>query len=392
MSHLGIEPITSYDTWLELEPIWNPLLERSDANTVFLTFEWLTTWWQCFGGDGELLVLVVRRAGEPIALAPLMVAREPDGWRRRAQIRFLANAYSMRANFILADERQAALEAIFDYLGHADLEWERMAFDYMPEDSSAHALAPIACRRFRLRCGYVPSLLSPYTTLAGADWDAILGRMSPSFRKQLLRRERKLLDRESARAIIYSDRETLDQALDACREVALTTWQHARGSSIASSHNVWEFYRRFAEIAAARGWLRIAILEARGEPIAFAYDLLYRRIMYDLKNGYRPASGRHSPGHVLKASVIREALASGAAEYDMLGMNEEHKMQWATGVRRHACLCVAGPGLAPALGHWLRFEVKPRLRRWPPAMALKQWLDARERRSDSSRKGLVRSR
>jgi len=392
MSHLRIDPITSYDAWLDLEPIWNPLLVRSDADTVFLTFEWLTTWWQCFGGDGDLLVLVVRRGEEPIALAPLMVAREPNGGRRQAHIRFLANAYSMRANFILADERPAAMEAVFDYLGHADLAWERMTFDYMPEDSSAHALAPVACRRSRLRCGFVPSLLSPYTTLEGVDWETILGRMSPSFRKHLLRCERKLLDRGCARTIVYSDRETLEQALHACREVALTTWQHAEGSSIASSQTVWEFYRRFAEIAALRGWLRIGILEARGQPIAFAYDLLYRHVMYDLKNGYRPASRGHSPGHVLRASMVRHALASGAAEYDMLGMNEEHKTHWATGVRRHACLCVAGPGLGQAFGHWLRFEVKPRLRRWPPAMALKQWLDARQSRSDIPRKGLVRSK
>ncbi len=126
-------------------------------------------------------------------------------------------------------------------------------------------------------------------------------------------------------------------------------------------------------------------LEARGEPVAFEFNLLYRSVMYNLKLGFRPEWRSCTPGHVLKAFMIQQAMTEGASEYDLLGMNDAYKMEWATGVRRHICLCVAGPGAAAALAHWLTFEVKPRLRRWPPAMAAKSWLDACRQRASRAR-------
>lgn len=392
MSQLQVDAVTTYEGFLELEPIWNPLLMRSDTDTVFLTFEWLTTWWRCFGGDAELLVLVVRRGGEPVALAPLIVAHEPNGGRWPTQVRFLANTYSMRANFILTESAQPALEAIFDYLASAGPAWDRMKFDYMPEDSTAHRLAPAACRRAHLRWGVLPSLISPYLVLAGADWDEMLAGINSGFRRALVQSERRVLSRESGRTVICCGRDTLEYGLAACRQVALTTWQHARGSSIASSDVVWEFYRSLAAVAADRGWLRIGVLEAHNQPIAFAYALLYHDVLYELKIGYHPGFRNLSPGHVLKAAMIRDALAVGALAWDMLGVNDDYKMQWAPRVRRHNCLCIAGPGVKQALGHWVTFGVKPRLRRWPPARAIKRWIDARGNHSHDSGREVVRYR
>ena len=51
---------------------WNPLLSRSRFDTVFLTHEWLSTWWE-YLGEGELWILAFRRPqnGELVGIVPL---------------------------------------------------------------------------------------------------------------------------------------------------------------------------------------------------------------------------------------------------------------------------------------------------------------------------------
>lgn len=272
MSPLRVDAITDYETFRSLEPVWNRLLERTDTPVPFLTHEWLSTWWECFGEGADLLVLKVSRGSEPLAFAPLMVHQKDR------RVSFVANSQSMRANFLLAEEPAESLRAIFAFLAASGLSWREMVFNYIPEDSAVARLGQAACREARLRVGFLPSLVSPYIPLAGLDWDTYLAQRPHRLRKSLRVHERRLQQREAARCVLYRDPACVEQALEACREISLTTWQHERGGSIASTPQLWEFYQRVSRMAAERGWLRIGILEARGKPAAFDYALVFRRI------------------------------------------------------------------------------------------------------------------
>jgi CelD/BcsL family acetyltransferase involved in cellulose biosynthesis len=386
MRMLRVEAITDYDAFRGLEPIWNPLLARTDTDVVFLTFEWLTTWWECFGANADLLVLVVRSGDEPVALAPLMLNRHTR------QVSFLANTQSMRASFLLTADPEESLRAILAYLAGSGLDWDRMVFNYIPEDSVTARSSATACRVNGLRPGYLPSLISPYTTLTGQSWDGYLETRDSKFRKNLRYYERRLYEGESGHAEMYRSPDDLDEVLPACREVALASWQHEHGTSIASTSELWGFYSRLAKVAAARGWLRIGLLRAAGRAVGFEYTLAYGATMYGLKAGYHPDFRHCSPGHVLSAFMMQTAISEGCNEYDMVGMNDSYKMKWATGERRHTCLCVAGRGVRAALHHWVEFGAKRRLRRWPAAVALKHWLDARRGAAHNSREMKARAR
>ena len=40
-----------------LKPAWDGLLRESAADTIFLTWEWVTAWWGAYGKPGELWIL-----------------------------------------------------------------------------------------------------------------------------------------------------------------------------------------------------------------------------------------------------------------------------------------------------------------------------------------------
>ncbi|MBI1735028.1 MAG: glycosyl transferase family 1, partial [Candidatus Rokubacteria bacterium] len=67
---LHVEPITTVEEFRVLRDAWNALLAQSRADCVFLTWEWLFTWWKYFSPGRELAILAVRDGAELVALAP----------------------------------------------------------------------------------------------------------------------------------------------------------------------------------------------------------------------------------------------------------------------------------------------------------------------------------
>src|SRR5439155_74702 len=75
---------------LLLAESWNALLTSSSANVIFLTWEWLYAWAECFwDSDCELFVLVVSRAGELVGIAPWCIRVRSEGFGAIRQIEFL---------------------------------------------------------------------------------------------------------------------------------------------------------------------------------------------------------------------------------------------------------------------------------------------------------------
>ncbi|MGH9797955.1 MAG: GNAT family N-acetyltransferase, partial [Candidatus Polarisedimenticolia bacterium] len=60
-----------------LRAAWDALLEQSPTHGVFLTWEWLATWWKHLSGGRELRVLCARDGEELVAIAPF--ALRPAG-------------------------------------------------------------------------------------------------------------------------------------------------------------------------------------------------------------------------------------------------------------------------------------------------------------------------
>src|ERR1700687_543767 len=77
-----VEKIDDGSKFARLTREWGDLLESSTSPCLFLTWEWLHTWWKHLAADRQLSILAVRRGTELIALAPFGV-RPPSLSRRR---------------------------------------------------------------------------------------------------------------------------------------------------------------------------------------------------------------------------------------------------------------------------------------------------------------------
>ena len=65
------ERIESAKEFYELREEWNALLQSSASNCVFLTHEWMSTWWKHLRETRQLSIVTARESGRLIGIMPL---------------------------------------------------------------------------------------------------------------------------------------------------------------------------------------------------------------------------------------------------------------------------------------------------------------------------------
>ena len=206
----------------------------------------------------------------------------------------------------------------------------------------------------------------PYIPLAGLDWEGYLATRSRGLRSQIRRKTKAL----------YRDHELLLRSTAAPAEAATdiktvfrlhdARWSTRQGASSLSDATAREFHSRFAAEAAARGWLRLHLLETEaGEAVAGWYGwTLGGRCSY-YQAGFDPGVAKHSPGLVLLAESIRLAAEEGAVEYDLLRGGEAFKSRLADVERRNRDVVLAPSGGRTHLGALGKAQLRRGWRRIP---------------------------
>jgi len=356
-----VEVIRTADALAQLAPIWDDLVERTGVNHPFITHAWIQTWWESFGAGGELLVLLVRADGEPIAIAPFMRVTERIYGARHRCLRFIANDHTPRCDFIVAANPAEAYAAICKFLMSECADWDVLQLRDVPSDSRTLGELTRHAAQYGFLSGIRRAADSPFlpTTF---PWDEYLQSLSPK-RRWFLRNRLKRLSKLGRVTLetVSAGAELLDALEDGFRLEA-AAWKGKIGTAILSRPEIRLFYGTLAQRAADRGWLRLQFLKVNDRRVAFAYCLAYAQRMYLLKPGFDPEYAAFSPGNLLCYLALQEVHASGFEAYDFLGYGDYWKRQWADQTIAHSTVFLYAKRPLTRLDHYTRFALIPRLR------------------------------
>ena len=84
------------------------------------------------------------------------------------------------------------------------------------------------------------------------------------------------------------------------------------------------------------GWARLTVLEWQGQAAALDISVIRGATQLTWLVSRDPSIREHSPGRVLRAHVIREALEAGIRRFDFGLGEEDYKLRDASGVTRLA--------------------------------------------------------
>lgn len=329
-----VETITDVEAFRSLREEWNVLLDRSAADCLFLTWEWLRTWWTHLAADRQLFIVAVRCGGELIAVAPLAVtAGRRAGLAPLSSLTFLGTGSvgSDYLDMIVARGREA--EA-YDGLARC-LAAQPFALHLAQLHRGASTTVGLTARLARLgwRCGERATDLCPFIALQGVTWGSYLASLDGHHRSNWKRR---LANLGKGFAMQFERVETEGQraeALGAFFALHSQRWEGRGGSTAFYSTSLRGFHEAWTRVALGRGWLRFFLMRLDGRPVGAIYGFRYRGTFSFYQTGFDPAYARHGIGQVMIGLSIKSAIEEGAEEYDLLHGTERYKSDWAPSMR-----------------------------------------------------------
>jgi CelD/BcsL family acetyltransferase involved in cellulose biosynthesis len=299
-------------------PAWDGLVAASRLRSPFLSWAWQSEWARTFAGDRRLeLRCVEDGGGNLVAILPLY--ETPSG-----SLELIGGAdVSDYLDLISVHGREEeAWMALLQSRTAERVEWELHA---VPETSpTVAALPPLAAA-----CGLAASTTveerCPVLILP-SSWETYLARLSAKHRHELQRKMRRL-ERDAPDAHV--------SCVSAPSEVAsrlrdfLALHRSSRvGKARFMDERMEQFFRAalaaFAERDAARLWF----LDTASGPIAAFVTIEWDGTVGLYNSGFAPDRAALSPGVVLLAQLIRDAIGRGREKFDFLRGEERYKYEF----------------------------------------------------------------
>lgn len=359
---LEAEILTTLDSFIDLRPEWEALIEKAQISHPFLRHVWLRSWWESFGtNSGQLRILVIREAKRLVAAAPMVLRRTR---LFGIPVRTLESIYSPhmpRFEFPLSTTRQAEVYALL-WRTMAEIPCDAIILKQFPEEAATlkelHSRADAA----GWFGGKAPGARQPYIVF-DENPQSSLRQVTKNQRSNLRKRFKKLIRAGDVQLEQITAPEQIGAALQDGLKLEAAAWKGEAGTAIASDPRVESFYSRLASGAAALGWLRLQFLTLDGRRIAFKYVIDYGKTSFSLKAGYDPQYRTYSPGHTLTWLALQDASKRGYTEFDLLGDDNPWKLAWTKNIRLHTWLFLFRPGTKGWLLSTLKFRVVPLAKR-----------------------------
>jgi CelD/BcsL family acetyltransferase involved in cellulose biosynthesis len=297
---------------------WDALHAETRLRSPFVAWAWQREWVAVFG-DGRRLEVrrVVDGGGRLVALLPL-VETGPGRWLLvgGADISDYLDLIALR------DREDEAWAALLGSRAADRAIWELHAVPAAsPTVSAMPALAAavglVASVTLEERC---PILALP------DSWDALLASLSGKHRHEISRKLRRF-EREAPRGHVAW--ESTPAGIERRLDEFLTLHRRSReGKAKFMDARMERFFRRTIPALAARGGARLAFLDLPDGPIASFVTLEWDDTVGLYNSGFHPDRAGLSPGVVLLAHVIRDAIERGRHRFDFLRGEERYKYEF----------------------------------------------------------------
>ena len=343
---LRVEALTGAGALAGLEGEWEALRAAAGAG-VFMSWEWMATWWEHYGAGRDLCIMAVRDPGGAlVGVAPLMGGiRRYRGLRVRT-IELLGAGGQVSPDLLdllaLPQRADEVGRAVWAHLARR-ASWDLLMLDNVEAGAAAASALAIAAKGDGLVWEIKAKASCPFIRLPGT-WEAYLAGRGPGTRYDLRRKARALRRGHDVKLERVEEAQHLGRAMEELFDLHAARWRmRGEPGSFDRDPRNRAFHRAMAAAAERRGWLRLYFLNVDGRRVAafVGYEVGGRLSYYQL--GWDPAWGRWSVGTVLIAEVLRDAIARGVKEFDFLRRAEAYKGRLAEEARGTVTLRVWRP-------------------------------------------------
>jgi CelD/BcsL family acetyltransferase involved in cellulose biosynthesis len=317
-----MELINEDKPFRDLESRWTDLHLAAAHPTPFMSWEWVSSWWDFFG-SGPLHVVALPSSDGLLGLAPLYRREGPWGL---ATLRQIGAGQSDYLDFLV---RSDADEKGYDDLVLAVLN-STDADLILLEQVPTNRLSTLR-NRGRTTGSYLQVKERGHCYIAELPprWEDYLAGLGGNERYNIGRRSRALEKHHGAVFRRYDQPgDDLDRKMDDFFDLMMNRLT-MRGRVLAADEKVSRgFHKSVAQRFAAKGWLNLCVLEKDGRMIAGLLSFEYGDTLFYYHSGFDPGWAKYSVGMVLMAKCIENGIGRGIRHFDFMRGRAAYKLKW----------------------------------------------------------------
>jgi CelD/BcsL family acetyltransferase involved in cellulose biosynthesis len=359
---IKIEVIKDEEHFRQLEPVWNNLVKKSALTVVYLTYEWLASWWKACGNGKKLLILKISDGDDVIGIAPFMILTKRFFGIPISVVEFISMMnyadspcnISGSLDFIITEKHDQVIQAIVSFLKQNLNLWHFVRLNPIPEKSNSIALLEKETREHKLIFKNQIVYSNALVSLAGESKTEMLQLLEKNVDKysaieKKLRRigEVKYSEHRSTEGVSYEE----------VLEIEKKSWKWDVGISINSAV-YGDFYRLIIDEASKNGWLRLWILEVDGKIIAYDLNVEYEGRIETLKGSFNKEYCKYSPGTLLMWREMEQFSKDTVKHVNLLWGDYESKKRWLANLDQHHELFIFNDRLISKIISFILFQLK----------------------------------
>lgn len=306
-------------------------LHAAARGTIFQTFTWLWTWWKVYGNPRLVLrIITVRIDGRLVAVLPLYFEHLGLPGLNLGRLRFIG-VYETYGEYTVLVHPAHVHEAIRAIAGSVSGCLDGPGTDLLslfrfPSEGGPIRELISELRALGLHARVVPEVIPRAMMELPSGWDEYLSSLSGNER-EALRRKGRALEKKGAEVEVLTspDREAFSDYARLHGE----SWNPRGVTGYFSSSRFQEFLETVTMEMMATGNSRLYFLKKDGR----RFSAVHAFFLHDQCCFYLSGLDRNhelallSPGKVLLARVIRDAIEEGYSIFDFQGGDEEYKFR-----------------------------------------------------------------
>ncbi len=344
---------------MDLQTDWNALLARSEIDSIFLSHGWHKCFWNAWGVGRQLRILVARKAGQPVGIAPLWLY---PGQPLRSPVNilsFIENDESPHCGFIVEKSCvQHVVPAFLDYICAHQITWDILMLRKMPLGNTQINYIKTYCQQNATRWIARPSLRSPVLSTA-SSWESFYYSRSRRFKKRIRYIKNKYSKLGEIRVSESHAPAEIKSLMAQIYAVGARSWKGKTGTAIGSTEQQRRFFSELPFALAPEGKVGLWFLRFDSQIIAFEYHVRHKNTVYALRGSFDEAYRTCSPGSILDAEIIRRLFSSDVRRYNMCGDPYAHKLRWTSDILPHEDIKLYGRRFSARVLYFLEKDIKP---------------------------------
>ncbi|MHC1785282.1 MAG: GNAT family N-acetyltransferase [Anaerolineaceae bacterium] len=311
-----------------LRPFWNSILKSTPVDDPFLLWEWQSTWWENYGSNTPLWLLVAWENENPVGFFPLMeTCYAKHGYKARGLC--VVGKWDIdHCGIIVPENRPDILQAFGSFLHGCRREWDILRLNNCLEcgqdlEPFFQSFSPHWHTTMKLN-----ELSHLYFPLE-ADWEKCQQRLPAKLKRKVKSKFMSLKYDHSYSFVHLLGNEITENYLQDFLGIGL----QGHFPYLYKSKADHLFHRSLVSRLDGECQTSLNLLYIDGVPTAYHYGFIYNNKYYAWRTAFISQFLEYAPGHIILNETLEYFCNQGLTEFDFLRGDARYKREWTNETR-----------------------------------------------------------